>query len=222
MEKLKKINDDGWITSVIICVIGILITFIFGKINWYSLFGLTLGIIYEHVVEWFAHGWFQHYQNKIFKFFYWRHQRHHDDSSSHHALQPISILIPVIIVILFPFILIVGFFKNTLLVGFATGSIIGFLFAHIYLNLLHFDIHSKKKIFPAFFRKTSYFQKIYTEHINHHIEHKTGIIKSRYRVYSISNPWLDILLDKLGINAKVDKLYPLFIKFIEDKIYHGR
>jgi len=218
ITKLKQINDDGWIISMVICIIFSIVILFHIKLLIASIIGVIIGILYEHIVEWFAHGWFQHYNCEVFNFFNWRHQRHHDNSEQHHALQPIIILFPVIFLILLPFIIVALFISNLWLKSFSLGVMFGFFVAHIYLNLLHYDIHARKKIFPKFFRNTSYYQMIYKSHIDHHIEHKTGIKKTKYRIYSISNPWLDIIFDVIGLAKTMDIVYLKIILTI-DKVY---
>lgn len=219
MINFRKLNDDGWRTSIFICVIGIVFTLTYSDINWYTIIGFCLGVFFEHIIEWLAHGWLQHYDCKVFNFFNWRHQRHHDNTTYHHALQPITILVPIVFILLSPFILFIIYSDNILFSGLSSGLIIGFLFAHIFLNLLHYDIHAKNKVFPLYFRNTNYYQRIYKEHITHHIEHQKSVKISEYRIYSISNPWLDILLDKCGLSNIIDKVYPRLINLIECIIY---
>jgi len=151
INKLKLINDDGWITSIFICTLTIFFLLPLIEINFIFCAFFAVGILYEHIIEWLAHGWLQHYRCNIFSFFNKRHQRHHENTLIHHALQPISILIPAVCIILIPFIIMLFFVSNGLFKSISIGVISGFLLAHIYLNLLHYDIHSVNKIFPVFF-----------------------------------------------------------------------
>ncbi len=214
-KNFKTLNDDGWILSSILCLIVMLYYINFTILSLLSIVFIAIGVFYEQTIEWLAHGWLQHYECKIFYFFNLRHERHHKDPLTHHALQPIIVFIPVVFLLLFPFILVVQCQTSFIYRSYASGIIIGFLGAHILLNLLHYDIHAKNKIIPFFLRNTWYYKGVKYFHLHHHYSNYLGPKMSKYPVYGISNPWLDIFYYKIGLNNLVDRFYPKFIFFLQ-------
>ncbi len=162
--------------------------------------GVAAGMLYEQTVEWGAHGWLQSQPVEGLEFFRWRHGRHHKDPESHHALQPISIWGPVVAGLLSP-ALAGAASKNHAKRNFALGTIAGFLATHALLNVAHYDIHAKNKIIPEPLRNTRYYKGIERIHNAHH----NG---SEQRIYGITNPWLDIGLERAGASKAMDKVFP--------------
>lgn len=218
---LGKINDDGWRITCLICAFAILYCAPYLKLHWMGVAALLVGILYEQVIEWLAHGWLQHHSCKVFNFFVQRHHRHHINTGQHHALQPIAVFLPVVLTLLAPAILWSCFSSSTVVVSLNCWLIIGFLSAHILLNILHYEIHAKKKATPLFFRKSKYY--LYVKHV-HMYHHQRASIKDKDKheldyVFGIANPWVDIFLYRIGLTAWVDTHYPKFVQWLDDMIY---
>jgi hypothetical protein len=197
---LCKLNDDGWRMTTAICLIsaGACLSRVScrGRV---AAPAFVAGVIYEQLVEWAAHGWLQSEEVDGFQFFRWRHGRHHRDPANHHALQPLSVWAPVVTALLSPCAALAASKRSPCRVaGFAAMS--GFLAAHALLNIIHYDIHSPKKIIPGWLRSTRYF--IYVQQV--HLAHHAGDDR---RLYGITNPWLDQLLEYMGAPKRMDILF---------------
>lgn len=150
----------------------------------FSWIGLIFGILYAQTIEWFVHGWVQHHPFKIFKPYRTLHIYHHKYPHKPLAVQPISYFIIGSIGLLLPFISVPGFY-------------FGYFITYIAINIIHYDLHSRKKRIPPFIWKSFYFEWIASHHKSHHIGHKYW-----YTTYSITNPFLDVLFSAL----RLDKL----------------
>jgi hypothetical protein len=216
VKKTKKINDDGWVLTCVICFCCLLFCLTEVEIS-YSIVGLLIGICYEQIIEWLAHGWLQHYNCRTFSFFVWRHERHHLTPSLHHALQPIVVFIPVVLLLLSPFMVTAIFFD--FLHDFSLWVIIGFLATHIILNIEHYDIHVKK-IVPKPLRNSWYYKQIIKYHLGHHISHAKNT--NSLRVYGITNPWMDIFFQKIGLSSMMDIIYPKMVKYLDKLFFYDK
>lgn len=65
----------------------------------------------------------------------------------------------------------------------------------------HYDIHAKKKIVPRVLRNTRYYQAV----IRYHNAHHAHVLLSA-GIYGITNPWFDLLLHKLEIDAYMKRI----------------
>lgn len=207
-EKLKRINDDGWKETIVICLVVMVTCFCYVQISIVAIASFVLGNLFEETLEWLGHGWVQHYPSKIFDFIE-RHKRHHNETRVHHAIQPITHFVVASIVLLLP-VFIVMYFGY---VSLGCSFIAGYCLSHIILNILHYDIHAPiaKKIVPSILRKTGYYKLVEKLHIAHH-RHDDSF---GYRIYGVTNPWLDMLYQKIRLDKLVDRIYPEIIKFID-------
>jgi sterol desaturase/sphingolipid hydroxylase (fatty acid hydroxylase superfamily) len=200
MTKIEQLNDDGWVPTTLLCLTAAGIATIRTRRHRGTFVaGFVAGITYEQLVEWAAHGWLQSEPVEGFEFFRWRHGRHHRDPESHHALQPISIWLPVVTVLLGPALLATRA-RTAPLHDLACAMIAGFLVAHAGLNVAHYDIHAPNKIVPGRIRRSRYYRSIERIHIAHH----EG---SDSRIYGVTNPWLDMLLEKVGATGLMDRAF---------------
>lgn len=195
-----KINDDGWKTSCGICVAASLACCYHLKFNFLIILCLAGGVLYEQTVEWLAHHFLQHGRSRALVFFKARHMRHHRDPVTHHALQPIVIFVPVVAVLLMPFIAMILFGVSAGGAN-AKATIIGFLLTHAILNIEHYDIHAKRKIVPWAIRNTRYYQAVIRYHNAHHAHDSLSA-----GVYGITNPWFDLSLHKIKIDAYMERI----------------
>lgn len=181
-----------------------------------SIFGILLGCLYEQTVEWSAHGWFQHGDTRIFRYFERRHFRHHQEPRVHHALQPIGVCFPVIGVLLLPAALCLRFGSGLAEVG--SGVVFGFLFCHIVLNLLHYEFHAPRErhVLPEFIHRTRYYKAVQRYHRWHHEGDERA-----HHVFGITNPWLDKFLHRVGVSDWMDRNYVRGLRAIERVLYRG-
>lgn len=212
---LTQVNDDSWISTCLLCAFACVLCIPFATLQWWVIPALVLGMLYEQLIEWLAHGWLQHYECRAFAFFVWRHARHHEQPQIHHALQPLVIFVPVTTMILIPCIILI-LFGSPILRSFAAWMIIGFLLTHIALNIEHYDIHMRHKILPRFVRRSRYYKTVVYYHIKHHNDYsQLPLAADTLRVYGISNPWLDILLYRIGATQVVDYIVPSLVSWLE-------
>jgi hypothetical protein len=197
--RIAKVNDDGWIPTTLVCIAGATVAAGRGvRRPGRFLSGILAGVLYEQLVEWAAHGWLQSEPVEGLEFFRWRHGRHHVDPQNHHALQPISIWTPVVAVLLFPALILSTSPRKRSAI--ASGMISGFLLAHAALNIEHYDIHAQRKVVPNVIRGTKYYSEVVRIHLAHH----DGV---ELRIYGITNPWLDMLLERVGASSLMDRLF---------------
>ena len=194
-DQAKKINDDGWKTSCGICVVASWACCYHLQFNFLLVLYVAGGMLYEQTVEWLAHHFLQHGRNRTLVFFKARHMRHHRDPVTHHALQPVVIFVPVVLGLLMPFVALIVW-GTPIWRSNAGAVIVGFLLTHAVLNIEHYDIHAKKKIVPRTIRNTRYYQAVIRYHQAHHAH-----IPLSAGVYGITNPWFDLLLHKMKIDA---------------------
>lgn len=143
---------------------------------------VIFGILYAQTIEWFVHGWIQHHSFKIFKPYREIHIYHHKYPQKPLAVQPITYFVIGSIALLFPFISVGGFY-------------IGYFLTYIMINVIHYDLHSRKKILPLIVWKIFFFKWI----ASHHKAHHTGK-KFWYTTYSVTNPALDVLFSVLYLH----------------------
>lgn len=193
-------NDDGWIPITAFCLTTSALAVLAARRCARTGFpGFLAGLLYEQVVEWAAHGWLQSQPVEGLEFFRWRHSRHHEDPVSHHALQPISIWVPTVGVLLSPaFVAARSASSSSRSAG--LGVISGFLFAHAVLNIEHYDIHAERKVVPRSLRRTYYYREVERIHLAHHAG-------SDARIYGVTNPWLDMVLHRLRATDLLDVAY---------------
>lgn len=147
----------------------------------FSLLGLIFGILYAQTIEWFVHGWIQHHPFKIFKAYRDNHTYHHKHPTEPLSVQPITYFLIGSIGLLLPFFWIKGFY-------------LGYFLTYCFINVIHYDLHSTKKMLPKFIWNTKYFKWIESHHIAHHTGKKLG-----YTTHSVTNPFLDILFSKIKV-----------------------
>lgn len=148
-----------------------------------SIIGFVLGVFYAQIIEWFVHGWIQHHPFKIFKAYRDMHTYHHKHPKEPLSVQPIQYFIIGSTVLLLPFYNIDGF-------------ILGYLIAYLYINIIHYDLHSDKKILSDWLWNTWYFKFIKYHHNAHH-----NGIKFNYTTHSVTNSYLDILFSKIKVTT---------------------
>lgn len=199
-HSLRKINDDGWVPTTTFCVLTAALAVALMKRPFRAgIPGIAVGVLYEQTVEWAAHGWLQSQLVDGFEFFRWRHGRHHKNPRAHHALQPISIWVPTVTALLSPALLGTRSSREDTR-SLSLGIIAGFLSAHAVLNIEHYDFHAEKRIVPARIRRTAYYREVERIHLAHHAG-------SEARIYSVTNPWLDIVLEHVGATRALDMTY---------------
>jgi len=198
--KAERLNDDSWQLTTAICLAGTAGAIWKGRTSLPALaLGSISGVLYEELLEWADHGWLQSQPVEGFEYFRWRHGRHHKRPEQHHALQPATIWVPVVTMLLSPALVASRARKSTTRSA-GCGVVAGFLLAHVTLNIEHYDIHAAHKIVPNYIRTTYYYREIERIHLAHH-----GGADSR--IYGITNPWLDMLLDRLGAPSGMDRIF---------------
>ncbi len=149
----------------------------------FSVIGFISGILYAQIIEWFVHGWIQHHPFKIFKPYRDNHTYHHRYPDKPLSVQPITYFIIGSILLLVPFYWFRGFY-------------VGYFFTYIFINVIHSDLHSTKKMLPNFIWNTRYFKWIKSHHIAHH----TGK-KMKYTTFSVTNPFVDIFFSNVKLSV---------------------
>lgn len=150
----------------------------------FSAIGFIAGILYAQLIEWFVHGWIQHHPFKIFKPYRDMHTFHHKYPEKPLAVQPVSYFIIGSVFLLAPFFWAHGFYA-------------GYFFTYIFINVIHHDLHSviEKRILSKWIWGTGYFKLI----TSHHEAHHTGK-KLKYTTYSVTNPYMDMVLTRIRVN----------------------
>jgi len=171
-----KQNNNFYLTifgSILLCFISLFFDFSFS--------GFLSGILYSQIIEWFVHGWIQHHPFKIFRAYRNNHTYHHKHPSEPLSVQPFSYFLIGSVFLLAPFYNFDGFFT-------------GYFFAYIFINVIHYDLHSKDRFLSDQLWNTKYFKLIEKNHLDHH----QGI-KQKYTTHSVTNPYLDIIFCKLKV-----------------------
>lgn len=195
-----RLNDDSWQLTTAICLIGTAAASWRGKGSLRAFaVGSISGVLYEELLEWADHGWLQSRPVEGFEYFRWRHGRHHQRPEQHHALQPATVWIPVVAILLSPALSALRS-RNSTTRSAGCGLIAGFLLAHATLSVEHYDIHATRKIVPNRIRRTYYYREVERMHLAHH----DGV---ESRIYGITNPWLDLALDRLGAARGMDRIF---------------
>lgn len=152
----------------------------------FNVLGFILGILYGQTIEWFVHGYIQHSRLKIFTSYRKNHIYHHKYPKEDLPVQPLSYFIIGSILLLAPLYWIDGFVS-------------GYLFIYIFINVIHFDLHSDKRILSNRMWNTRYFKLITYNHIAHH-----NSTKLKYTTHSVTNPYLDIIFYKIRLTQMND------------------
>jgi hypothetical protein len=198
--RAERLNDNSWQLTTILCLAGTAGAGWRGRGSPRALAaGFLCGVLYEELLEWADHGWLQSQPVEGFEYFRWRHGRHHQRPDQHHALQPATIWIPVVTGLLSPALVALRSRKGSTRSA-GSGLVAGFLLAHATLNIEHYDIHATRKIVPEPIRTTYYYREVERLHLAHH----DGV---ESRIYGITNPWLDMLLDRLGASRRMDEIF---------------
>ena len=184
------------------CLAGCVLALYYTDLSWMLLPGIVVGVLYEHLVEWATHGWLQHQPSRLFRYFVQRHARHHRQVTRYQSLENNAVLLPVIALLLSPACAVLAFYPAYQ--AMAAGVIVGFLAAHIYLNALHYDLHAPSPILPGWLRHTAYYRTLASMHRQHHYGVRPDSFLADYRIYSVSNPWLDAALDRMGAARAMD------------------
>lgn len=171
--KQNNFNITIWVT-----VVFMVITFI---IQPFGILGFILGLLYAQIIEWFVHGWIQHHPFKIFRAYRRNHNYHHAHPNEVRSVQPVQYFIAGSFLLLSPFWLMPGFYS-------------AYFFMYGLINIIHYDLHTEKRILPKFIWSTRYFRLIESHHSEHHKGHYT-----KHTTHSVTNPYLDYLFDKISI-----------------------
>jgi len=147
----------------------------------FSILGFISGILYAQIIEWFVHGWIQHYPFKIFKPYRTNHDYHHAHPNEPRSVQPIQYFLIGSILILGPF-------------WWFNGFISGYFITYLLINVIHYDLHTTKRILPYFIWDTPYFKLMERHHLKHHTIHD-----EEHSTNSVTNPYLDMLFDKIKL-----------------------
>ena len=171
-------NNNFYLTFFVSIILAVITAIILP----FSILGIVCGILFAQIIEWFVHGWIQHHPFKIFKPYRDNQIYHHKHPSEPLSVQPVSYFLIGSVGLLAPFYWFNGFY-------------FGYFLTYIFINLIHYDLHSDKRILPNFIWNTGYFRWITSHHEAHH-KH----IKLSYTTYSVTNPAIDVVFSKIKLN----------------------
>lgn len=147
----------------------------------FGIIGFICGILYAQIIEWFVHGWIQHYPFRIFRAYRRNHTNHHKKPNEPASVQPVQYFIIGSLFLIGPFWWFDGFW-------------LAYFVMYLMINIIHYDLHTVNKILPEFIWRTLYFKLIETHHDSHHKGHS-----SNHTTYSVTNPYLDFIFNKIKI-----------------------
>lgn len=147
----------------------------------FGIIGFIAGALYAQVIEQFVHGWIQHYPFKIFRAYRKSHNYHHAHPTESRSVQPVQYFIVGSVLLLAPFWWLNGFWC-------------AYFLMYGLINIIHYDLHTEKRILPKIIWQTPYFQLIENHHKKHHEGHH-----DKNTTHSVTNPYLDYLFDKIRL-----------------------
>jgi hypothetical protein len=147
----------------------------------FGILGFVAGILYAQIIEWFVHGWIQHHPFKIFRAYRRNHTYHHAHPKEPMSVQPVQYFIIGSIPLIAPFWWLPGFWS-------------AYFFAYAMINIIHYDLHSEKRMLARFIWDTGYFRMIEIHHRKHHEGHH-----GHHSTNSVTNPYMDYLFDRIRL-----------------------